>query len=203
MRSLLLLAIPPPPATPVPQIGGGQTPGHPIEWACNAPVLLQGGSFNCDLCIGYPTLKGPHRGAAIADGANLLAELDPEDPEGPEGAFFDDLLIGGTAGVWLKASSAETDRTHTGTVVLYRGDVAGVPAGATGTLCLDDDSAHRKLISPNFGDLFGFSVTAIGDLDDDTYDDFIVGAPRGPFSGTPMQPAPWEGGCLPLPVGWL
>jgi hypothetical protein len=145
------------------------------------------------MCIGFPTLKGPHRGAAIADGANLLPEPDPDDSQAPEGSFFDDLLIGGTAGAWLKTNIPETSRTHTGTVVLYRGDVAGAPAGASGTICLDDDAAERRLISSNFGDMFGFSVTAIGDLDGDGYDEFIVGAPRGPFFNIPDEEAPWAG----------
>jgi hypothetical protein len=122
-----------------------------VTYACEAPKLLQGGSFDCDVCKTYPTLRGPHRGAAIADGGNLLAEPDPQDPQAPPGAFYDDLLIGGTSGAWLKASSdgglGEAFRNHTGTVALFRGDVAGLPAGATATTCMDDDDAEIRLIS--------------------------------------------------------
>ncbi len=82
---------------------------------------------------------------------------------------------------------------HTGTVALFSGSVAGVPQGATGTACRDDTDAALRLVSLQFGDLFGFSVCTIGDLDDDGFDEFLVGAPRGPFSGVNGELAPWEG----------
>ncbi len=157
----------------------------PIHYACSAPVLLQGGDFACDFCTEKPTLTGPHRGAAIADGANLWTNTDPTNP-------LDDLLVGGTAGVWLKDFPLDWAE-HTGTVALFPASVAGIPQGASGTSCHDDTDAALRLISLEFGDLYGFSVCTIGDLDDDGFDEFLVGAPRGPFQGVNGEFAPWEG----------
>ncbi len=64
-----------------------------------------------------------------------------------------------------------------------------------GTVCFDDDQAALKLVSRDFGDMFGFAVATIGDLDEDGHTDFVVGAPRGPFTTltTVDETAPWVG----------
>ncbi len=154
----------------------------------------------CDTCTSNsqtfdpqrPLLFGPHRGAAIADSADLIP--DPGSPPGGADPFHD-LLVGSTAGVWLKPEIEETFRNNTGTVVLFSAETIGGTPGATPTQCFEDGAAFTKLISRQFGDLFGFAVTAIGDLDDDNVDDFLVGAPRGPFPETETVgvSAPWEG----------
>ncbi len=202
---LLLIPVAPPPL----QSSGlmGPSAEEPVQYpvpryACNADVILQGGDFVCDTCssmdtttygAGRPLLFGPHRGAAIADGADLI--WDAGTPSGGDQPL-DDLLVGSTGGAWLKASSEEWDRGHTGTVALFSAEtIDGIP-GASSTQCFEDGAAHTKLLSEQFGDLFGFAVSAVGDLDGDLVEDFMVGAPRGPF---PEQPtgmgldAPWEG----------
>ncbi len=176
----------PSPSPPRPHGLDRPTPSHkdpppPVHYSCNAPVLLQGGSFDCDFCTERPTFYAPHRGAAIADGAELW----------PDSEVLDDLLVGGTSGVWLKPFD-ETWQQHTGTVALFSGSTAGAPSGVSSTSCRDDDDAALRIVSEQFGDLFGFAVCTIGDLEDDGYDEFLVGAPRGPFA-FPGQVAPWEG----------
>ncbi len=194
---------PPPQQTTGPP--AAQQPNLLPEYACNAEVLLQGGSFACDFCQQDAGLFGPHLGATIADSADLWPEeIDPV--TGDPIRLYDDLLVGGTAGLWLKPGetfpatglpvdgTGEFSRAHTGTVVLHSGSVLTSP-GTGSTTCLDDDAAVWRLISSDWGDLFGFSVTAIGSIDSDGFDDFIVGAPRGPFttSHEMNEAAPWRG----------
>lgn len=205
MLSVVLLFL----ATPPQQMPSlmGPSAEEPVQYpvpryACNADVILQGGDFVCDTCgstgtsvygANRPTLFGPHRGAAIADGADLIWDSGTT-PGGDEP--LDDLLVGGTGGPWLKASSPEWDRRHTGTAVLFSAETIDGAPGASSTQCFEDGAAHTKLLSEQFGDPFGFAVSAVGDLDGDLIEDFMVGAPRGPFpeQSTGMDlDAPWEG----------
>jgi len=71
---------------------------------------------------------------------------------------YDDLVIGAPGYAATKAGE--------GAVFLYLGDSGGLGAAADWSFVSDNANAE-----------FGFSLAAVGDLNDDNYDDLLVGAP--------------------------
>jgi hypothetical protein len=78
---------------------------------------------------------------------------------------YDDLLLG--------APNATSGTTYTGAVFIVLGGSGGAVEGDI-DLVTDADARY---VGVNGADQAGFAVAAAGDVDDDGYDDFAVGAP--------------------------
>jgi len=78
-----------------------------------------------------------------------------------DGDGYDDLLVG--------APGDDDDGTDSGSAYVYYGSATGISSSDETKLTASDAAA---------GDAFGTVVAGVGDLDDDGYDDVLVGAPQ-------------------------
>ncbi len=78
---------------------------------------------------------------------------------------YDDVIVG-----------AEANRTYSGCAFIFFGS-SNLPS------VIDASNANVKLIGEDAGDMFGCSVSGAGDINDDGYDDVIVGAFRDEVGG--------------------
>lgn len=83
-------------------------------------------------------------------------------------------ILAGAAYPWDKA----TGNPHPGKVQLFLGSTA---TGCDNTPDLLIEGTVEQTLNGSQGEVFGWSVAFIGDLDDDDKSDFAVGAPRGPY----------------------
>jgi len=90
------------------------------------------------------------------------------------GDGINDILVGGTIG-WDNGLPAEPGR-----VELYLGSGTGGCSAAPVLILVG--STFGSPVSD--GECFGYDVAFVGDLDDDGRDDFAVGSPRAPWTGT-------------------
>ena len=143
---------------------------HDVHWACNSDRVFQGGNFACEEPSGQNAIVGIHRGWSVSEDADLIPE-----PEGQP--ILHELIFGSGTGILTPDPNFEDDnRDYAGTAIVVAGS-----ALASGPHCQDDAAAGYRFVSKEWGDLFGWSVTAIGDIGGDGRDDFLIGAPRGPF----------------------
>ncbi|MDP2305363.1 MAG: MopE-related protein [Pseudomonadota bacterium] len=97
-------------------------------------------------------------GSAVAGGADF------------DGDIYDDLLLGGP-------QQDTTAGTNAGAVYLFAGAAVGYSA-ATPAADATFYGAARA------GDQFGYRIEVLGDMDGDTYDEFVAGAPYNDQDGT-------------------
>lgn len=153
------------------QTGGPiSDPVSPFRWSCNLDMIIQGDygtAGTCPVNPNGPCLPGP---PSPFEGAHRAYEIDVGDWDGQGPP---DILLGAGRGLW-KPSFTSTN-SKSGSFVVHTSG----PAAWAGNR--DDSAASLRVLSPNAGDLLGWSVAFVGDIDDDGLDDIIAGAPRGPL----------------------
>ena len=100
------------------------------------------------------------------------------------GDGYDDIIIG----AYLADPNGNTD---SGSTYVVSGKAAGEFSSGTidlATIVASDENAGFRLNGESAGDYSGYTVSSVGDINGDGYDDFAIGAigadPNGPFSGS-------------------
>jgi hypothetical protein len=125
-----------------------------------------------DICDNCPSLPNPDQIDTDGNGAGDLCE------EGdPYYTFFGESAYDYFGGDVSGAGDVNNDGFEDVIVGAIGHDEGGSFAGCAYVFSGQDGSVLYRLIGEEAGDYFGSSVCGVGDIDQDGYDDFMVGAP--------------------------
>ncbi|RMG92126.1 MAG: PKD domain-containing protein [Chloroflexi bacterium] len=184
-----------PAATPT-QLLAAPVPGSAFGQSLDTAGDVNGDGFD-DIIIGAPAYAGTmgvNQGRAYVYYGSSTGVIEPFgwSAEGPHandyfawsvadagdvnGDTYDDVII--------SIDSYAPVTTPLGAAVVFHGSSTGLPdPNSDGKATITE--ANWLVVGSQANSLFGFSVNAAGDVNGDTYDDVIIGAPA--YTGTFMQ----------------
>jgi len=159
----------------------GAISGDRFGWDVSSAGNMNNDIFD-DVIVGAPGNNSDTGAAYIFFGNNPM-------PPSIDGSNADVIINGGDAGDKFGSSVSDAGNVNNDE---YDDVIVGSPGnnsdnGSAHVFCgamvmsgfMDVNDANLSLFGESMGDKFGFSVSGGGDVNDDNYDDVVIGAPGG------------------------